>query len=70
MAAGNAVRNEMDQVWRPNVPPFLDCVCMCMELIEGCGELYLVSNEGCAAPVHIHMSALRSADSSAEKAHI
>lgn len=31
----NAVIYEMDQVWRPKVPSFLDCVCMCMELIEG-----------------------------------
>lgn len=62
MAAGHVVLIEMDQVWRPNVPSFLDCVCMWMGLIEGCGDLYLVSNEWCAAPVHIHMSALWSAD--------
>lgn len=49
------------------MPSFLDCVCMCIELIEGCGDLYLVCNEGCAAPVHIHMSAPWSADSAAEK---
>lgn len=65
MAAGNSVRYELDQVWRPKVLSFPDCVCV--ELMEGCVDLYLASNEGCAAPVHMYMSASRSADSAAEK---
>lgn len=31
------------------------CMCVCMELIEGYVNLYLVCNEGCAASVHVHM---------------